>query len=59
MSPYFEGFKNSKEFLVVDIVVEFRSGKCSGVKSDQMYFSIVWRDDGKDHCEGVVRSIGF
>jgi hypothetical protein len=59
MLPYFEDFKNSKEFLVVDVIVEFQSGKCSGVKSDQMYFSVVRRDDGKDHCEGVVRSAGF
>jgi hypothetical protein len=49
MSPYFESFKNREEFLAMDVVVEFRSGKCSGVKSNQMYFSAIWRDDGKDH----------
>jgi hypothetical protein len=59
MSPYVEGLKDREEFLVVDVVVEFRSRECPGVKSDRMYFSVVQRDDGKDHCEGVVGSVGF
>jgi hypothetical protein len=59
MSPNFEGFKDREEFLIVDVVVEFRSGKCPGVNSDRMYFSVVRRDNAKDRCEGVVGSVGF
>jgi hypothetical protein len=40
MLPYFEGFKNHEEFLVMDIVVEFQSGKCSGVKIDRSIFEL-------------------
>jgi hypothetical protein len=32
MSPYFEGFNDGEEFLVVDIVVEFRSEKVQELK---------------------------
>ena len=32
VSPSFEGFKNRKELFVVDVIVEFRSGKGLGVE---------------------------
>jgi len=43
----------------VDVVVEFRSGECPGVKSDRMDFSIVRRDEGEDGCKGIVGSVSF
>jgi len=36
MSPSFEGFKNREELFVVDVIVEFWSGKGPGVQRNGM-----------------------
>jgi hypothetical protein len=59
VSPDLECLEDRKEFLIVDVVVEFRSGESPGVKSDQMNFPIVRRDEGEDGCKGIVGSVCF
>jgi len=34
MSPFLESFKNGKQFLIMDIVVEFSGSEGSGEESD-------------------------
>ena len=57
MSPNFEGFENGKQFLVVDIKVEFGKGKGLRVKSDWVGSIVGWRYGGKDGGKGVVQSV--
>ena len=45
VSPNFEGFKNHKSLLVVNVIVELWSGEGPRVESDRMYFRVVWRHD--------------
>jgi hypothetical protein len=59
VSPNLECLEDRKEFLIVDVVVEFRSGECLGVKSDRMYFTIVRGDEGEDGRTGIVGSVCF
>jgi len=40
MSPSFEGFKNCEELFVMDVIVEFWSGKGLGVERNGMQFAI-------------------
>ena len=40
MSPLFESFKNCKELFVMDIVVQFQSGKGPGVECNGVQFAI-------------------
>jgi hypothetical protein len=54
-----ECLEDRKEFLIMDVVIEFRSGECLGVKSDRMYFTIVRRDEGEDGRRGIVGSVCF
>ena len=54
MTPYFEGSEHGEQFLVMDILVEFRQGKGLRVESDQMNFIVGWRYSGKDGGEGMV-----
>lgn len=57
VAPGSEGLVDSEQLLVVDIVVEFRTGERSGVKGERMDFVI--RDLEKDSRESVVRGIRF
>ena len=36
--PNFESFKNSKQFLVMSVVIQLHYGKSAGVKSDWINF---------------------
>ena len=40
MTPYLKSFKNGKQFLVVDIVVEFGGHKGVGVESTGVDFIV-------------------
>jgi hypothetical protein len=42
--PNFDCLEDCKQFLIVDVIIEFQSGECSGVESDQMDFTIVQRE---------------
>jgi hypothetical protein len=46
VSPYPKSFVYCQELFVMDIIVQFGGGKCSGVKSDWMYLSVIQRDNG-------------
>ena len=52
--PYLKSFENGEEFLVVDIIVEFRGHKCAGVESNGVDFIVRRRYHGEDGGEGVV-----
>ena len=54
MTSNFEGFKNGKQFLVMDIVVEFGWGNGLRVKGNWMDFTIGGRYSRKDSCQGIV-----
>ena len=58
MSPRFESLKYCEEFLVVNVVVEFRRSESPGVKSDWVEF-VVGGENRKDCSEGVVGGVGF
>ena len=57
--PYFKSFENGKQFLVRDIVVEFRGHKGAGVESNGVDFIVCQRYHGEDGSEGIVRCIHF
>ena len=57
--PYLKSFENGKQFLVVDIVVEFRGHKGVGVESNGVDFIVHQRYHGEDGSEGVVQHVGF
>jgi hypothetical protein len=59
VSPYPKGFVYCKELFVVDIIIQFGGGECSGMESDQMNLSVVWRDNGLDCCEGIIGGVSF
>jgi hypothetical protein len=59
VSPDLECVEDRKEFLIVDVIVEFRSSESLGVKGDRMNFPIVRRDEGEDGHKGIVGSICF
>ena len=54
MTTDFEGFENGKQFLVVNIIIEFGQGKGLRVKGNQMDFTIGQRYSRKDSSQGVV-----
>ena len=56
--PNFESFKNSKQFLVMYIIVQLCCSKNIGVKSNQMNF-IFFINNGKDCSKSIVQSISF
>jgi len=58
MSPNFESFKNSKQFLVMHIVVQLYHSKSIGVKSYWMNF-IFFVTNEKDCSKSIVQSISF
>src|SRR5882672_679912 len=58
MSPSFESFKNREELFVVDIVIEFQSGKSLGVECNWVKLAI-WSCNRKDCSECVVGSVSL
>ena len=54
MTPDFECLENGEQFLVMDIVVEFRQGKSPRVKGDWVDFTISQRYSRKDGSKGIV-----
>ena len=56
--PDMEGLKDSKEFLVMSIVVEFRSTEGAGMESHRVDFSGVGFNQ-QDGSESVVRGISL
>ena len=54
--PDLERFEDGEEFLVVRVVVQFRSGEGPGVERDRMEFAGV-RRDGQDTGDGVVGGV--
>ena len=56
---YLKSFENGKQFLVVDIVVEFGGCKGAGVESNGVDFIVRWRYHGEDGGKGVVQHIHF
>ena len=57
--PYLKSFENGKQFLVVDIVVEFGGCKGAGVESNGVDFIVHRRYCGENGGEGVVRHVHF
>src|SRR5882672_12961064 len=58
MSPSFESFKNREELFVVDIVIEFQSGKSLGVECNWVKLAI-WSCNRKDCSECIVGSVSL
>ena len=58
VSPNLESFKDSKQFLVICVVIQLCHSKSMGVKSNQMNF-IIFVNNGKDYSESIVQSISF
>ena len=56
--PDMEGFKNSKEFFVMGVVVQFWRGEGTGVESDRMYFIRVI-GDGENGTECIVGGVSL
>ena len=52
--PYLKSFENGEQFLVMDIVVEFRGRKGAGVESNGMDFIVCRRYCGEDGGEGSL-----
>ena len=58
VSPNLECLKDCEKFFVMNIIVEFRSGKDAGVEYDRIDIGIC-RIDRKDSPECIVRSISL
>ena len=56
--PNFESFKNSKQFLVICVIVQLHHSESAGVKGHQMNF-IFFVNNEKDCSESIVQSISF
>ena len=52
--PYLKSFENGKQFLVVDIVVEFGGCKGAGVESNGVDFIVRRGYHGEDGSKGIV-----
>jgi hypothetical protein len=46
VSLYPKSFVYCQELFVVDIIIQFGGGKCSGMESDWMDLSVIRRDNG-------------
>ena len=57
--PYLKSFENGKQFLVMDIVVEFRGHKGVGVESNGVDLIVHWGYHGEDGGKGIVRRVRF
>src|ERR1700742_502672 len=58
MSPDTEGFEDSKEFFVMNIIIELRSGERAGMESDGVDFAI-GSDNRQDGTQCIVRSVSL
>ncbi|KIO10207.1 hypothetical protein M404DRAFT_130420, partial [Pisolithus tinctorius Marx 270] len=58
VSPGPEGLKDSKQLLIVGVIVEFQCRQCSGVKGDRAKL-VVFTGNGQYAGDGIVRGIGF
>jgi len=58
VKPDSEGFVDSEQFLIMDVVIQFRGGEGSGVERHRMEFAI-FGHNGKNCGEGVVRGVSF
>ena len=56
--PNFESFKDSKQFLVMYVIIQLRHSKSAGVKSNQMNF-IIFINNRKNCSKSIVWSISF
>ena len=59
VAPYLKSFENGKQFLVVDIVVEFGGHKGAGVESNGVDFIVRQRYHGEDGSKGIVQCVCF
>ena len=57
--PYLKGFENGKQFLVMDIIVEFGGRKGVGVESNGVDFIVCQGYCGEDGGEGIVQHVHF
>ena len=53
VSPNFESFKDSKQFLVMYVIIQLRHSKSAGVKSNQMNF-IIFINNRKNCSKSIV-----
>ena len=58
MLPNFESLKDSKQFLIMYIIIQLCHSKSAGVKGDQINF-IFFINNRKDYSESIVQSISF
>ena len=58
VSLNFNSFKNSKQFLVMYVVIQLHHSKSTRVKSNYMNF-IIFINNQEDCSKGIVQSIGF
>jgi len=56
--PNFESFKDSKQFLIMHVVVQLHCGESVEVKGHWMNF-ILFVNNGKDCSKSIVQSISF
>ena len=54
VTPYLKSFENGKQFLVVDIVVEFGQCEGAGMESNRVDFIVHRGYHGEDGGKGVV-----
>ena len=59
MTPYLKSFENGKQFLVVDIIVEFGGHEGAGVESNGVDFIVHQGYHGGDGGKGIVQHICF
>ena len=59
MTSYLKSFKNGEQFLVMDIVDEFRGCKGAGVESNGVDFIVHQGYHGEDGSKSVVQCIHF
>ena len=52
--PNLKGLENGKQFVVMDIIVEFRGCEGAGMESNGVDFIVHQRDCGEDGSEGIV-----
>ena len=55
----FKSFENGKQFLVMDIIVEFGGHKGAGVESNGVDFIVRQRYCGENGGEGIVQHVCF
>ncbi|KIN95466.1 hypothetical protein M404DRAFT_165679, partial [Pisolithus tinctorius Marx 270] len=58
VSPGLEGFKDSKQLLIVGVIVEFWHRQCLGVQGDWAKL-VVFTSNGQYASDGIFRGISF